>query len=129
MGRNLLLISMKTKRNQCGPNRNRELPNTTHEILREFDKLLKSQHCRAFMRGVKDKEYSNLYWDVVGDAGRNWLYVVAVNPRKKVRLAAVTDNPGGWSIGSQMFGIDMETQMIAEQLSQQLLERNHSELT
>lgn len=106
-----------------------ELPKTTEEILREFDKLLKSQNCRAFMRRVKDKEYPNVLWDVVGDAGRNWLYVVAVSPRKKVRLAAVTDNPGGWSIGGQMFGMDMETQMIAEQLSEQLLERHRSELT
>ena len=106
-----------------------ELPKTTEEILRELDKLLKSQNCRAFMRRMKDKEYPNVLWDVVGDAGRNWLYVVAVSPRKKVRLAAVTDNPGGWSIGGQMFGMDMETQMIAEQLSQHLLERHRSELT
>ena len=59
---------------------------------------------------------------------RNWLYVAVENPKRKVRFAAVSANPGGWAIGDQLFGIDTETNAIAEQLADRLLREHRSEL-
>lgn len=104
------------------------LPSTNEEILAEFDRLVSKGKCNPFFRQQPDKEHPELLWDAVGDIDRNWLFVVASNPRKRVRFAKVTDNPGGWSIEGQIFGIDVETEVIAGELSDQLLKQHRSEL-
>lgn len=105
------------------------LPQTNEEILTEFDRLLRKGKCNAFSRKQPDNEHPGIFWDVVGDVDRNWLFVVASNPRKKVRVAKVTDNPGGWAVGGQVWGIDAETQAIAGELSEQLFTEHQAELT
>lgn len=106
-----------------------KLPRTNQAILRAFDQLMKTPGCRPFFRKQSDKEYTGVLWDIVGDAKRNWLFVVASNRKKKLRFAKVTDNPGGWSIAGQHFGIDAETDAIARELSEQLLKERRTELT
>ena len=80
------------------------------------------------MRGTPDKKLKDVVWDIVGDKDRNWLFVVASHKVKKVRFAAVTDDPGGWRIAGQVFGIDAETSHIADGLAQKLLKEHRSEL-
>lgn len=75
-----------------------------------------------------DKEHQDLRWDIVGDEKRNWLFVVVGNRKKKLRFARVSDEPGGWSIGDQIFGIDAETNAIAKHMSDQLYEEHRAEL-
>jgi transcriptional regulator with XRE-family HTH domain len=106
-----------------------KLPRTNQAILRAFDQLMKTPGCRPFFRKQSDKEYAGVLWDIVGDAKRNWLFVVATNRKQKLRFAKVTDNPGGWSIAGQHFGIDAETDAIARELSEQLLKERRTELT
>ena len=85
------------------------LPRENDAILEEFDRLLISDSRMPFIRGEPDNKDSTLRWDIVGYAQRNWLYVVVTKAGRKVRFAMVTDEPGGFSIGSQRFGIDAET--------------------
>jgi hypothetical protein len=96
------------------------------EILREFDQLRESKSGKAFLEGQPDKEHPALLWDILGDPRRNWLYVVVSNPARKVRFAFVTDEPGGWSIAGQLFGMDAETQAIAGKL--RLFEEHEAQL-
>ena len=81
-----------------------------------------------FFRQDPDREHKSVCWDVVGDPERNWLYVVVSNPARSVRFAAITDAPGGWSIAGQRFGLDVETQSIAEELSDKLFREHKAEL-
>lgn len=97
-------------------------------ILREFDRLLESKRGKVFLQDQPDKEHASICWDIVGDPDRNWLYVVASNRRKNVRFAAVTDDAGGWSIAGQLFGMDVETGAIAEDLSNKLFQKHKVEL-
>lgn len=105
-----------------------KLPKTNPEILREFDTLIKSPNCNPFVRNQPDNEHRDLRWDIVGDTRRNWLLVVVSHRKRKVRFAKVTDEPGGWAIGGQMFGIDAETNAIAQGLSEQLFNEHRAEL-
>ena len=106
------------------------LPQPNEEILREFDSLMKSRQSMPFFRGQPDKEHEQLLWDVVGDKRRNWLFVVVGHRRKRrLRFGAVTDQPGGWSIGGQLFGIDVETDAIARRMSRRLFKAHKGELT
>lgn len=105
------------------------LPRSNAKTLAAFDRLLKQGRCNFFVRKAKDREHPGIYWDVVGDCDIEWLYVVASNPRRKVRFAKVTDEFGGWSIRGQIFGIDAETEQIAQKLCDQLLNKHLKELT
>lgn len=105
-----------------------KLPKTNAEVLREFNALIKSPNCNPFVRNEPDKEHHDLCWDIVGDKKRNWLFVVIRNRKKKLRFAKVTDEPGGWSIAGQIFGIDAETNAIAKDLSDQLYKEHRAEL-
>jgi transcriptional regulator with XRE-family HTH domain len=104
------------------------LPRRNAQILAEFDRLLKGRKCNPFIRNSRDKEHKGLYWDIVGDKERNWLFVVVCNPKKKARFGTVTDNPGGWAIAGQLFGIDAKTNQIADRLAKKLLKRHRAEL-
>ncbi|HZR21845.1 MAG TPA: hypothetical protein VFE51_31470 [Verrucomicrobiae bacterium] len=106
-----------------------ELPCGNTEILREFDRLVKSRKCNPFIRKSPDRDHKGVLWDIVGDKERNWLFVVASNPKKRVRFAAVTDQPGGWSIAGQVFGIDAETNQVADELAEKLMKQHRDELT
>jgi len=106
-----------------------ELPISNTEILREFDRLVRSRKCTSFIRNAADKDYKGVRWDLVGDEERNWLFVVASNPKKKTRFAMVSNEPGSWSIAGQDFGLDIETNQIAEKLAQKLMKQYQSELT
>jgi len=106
-----------------------EVPGGNTEILREFDRLLKSGKCNPFIRKSPDRDYKGVLWDIVGDKERNWLFVVASNPKKRVRFAAVTDQPGAWSIAGQVFGIDAETNQVADALAEKLMKLHRDELT
>lgn len=105
-----------------------KLPKTNAEALSLFDALIKTPDCNSFMRTELDKEHQDLRWDIVGDKRRNWLIVVVTNRKTKLRFAKVTDEPGGWSIAGQVFGIDAETNAIAEELSDQLYRAHRTEL-
>jgi transcriptional regulator with XRE-family HTH domain len=59
------------------------LPTTNEQILAEFDRLLRKGKCIAFFREQPDKEHLEVLWDVVGDVDRNWLFVVASNPKRR----------------------------------------------
>ena len=104
------------------------LPNTNDEILREFDRLVRTRNCNAFARNAADTKYSQIRWDIVGDNKRNWLFVVASNPNKNKRFAMITDDPGGWAIGGQVFGMDAETSWVALNLAKRLLKKHRAEL-
>jgi transcriptional regulator with XRE-family HTH domain len=105
-----------------------KLPKTNAEILREFNALVKSPNCNPFVRNQPDKEHHDLCWDIVGDKKRNRLFVVVENRKKKLRFAKVTDEPGGWSIAGQIFGIDAETNAIAKDFSDQLYKEHRADL-
>jgi hypothetical protein len=105
-----------------------KLPKTNAEILRQFDKLIKSGNCNPFVRNEPDKEQPHLRWDVVGDNKKNWLLVVVSHRKKKLRFAKVTDQPGGWAIAGQIWGIDAETDAIARELSERLFKEHRAEL-
>lgn len=105
-----------------------KLPTGNAEVLHEFDKLLKSRNCNPFIRKSQDTKHKAVYRDIVGDKERNWLFVVASNPKRKARFGTVTDEPGGWAIAGQMFGIDAETHQIADRLAKKLLRRHRDEL-
>ncbi len=104
------------------------LPTTNEGILSAFDQLLEKGKPNAFVRCHRDGAYPSILWDVVGDTETNRLFVVATTPVRKVRFGAVAGNPGGWAIKGQIFGIDVETSAIANQLSEQLLAQHRSEL-
>ncbi len=106
-----------------------KLPRDKMDILRQFDRLLRSPNCNPFIRKAPDNDHKGVLWDIVGDRKRNWLFVVASNPKKRVRFGAVTDEPGGWAIGGQLFGIDAETNQIAQELAQKLMKAHESKLT
>jgi hypothetical protein len=103
-------------------------PKENAKILREFDALLKSPDCNPFARNEPDKEHRELRWDVVGDKKRNWLFVVVRHGKKKLRFAKVSDEPGGWAIAGQIFGIDAETDAIARDMSERLFREHRAEL-
>ena len=103
-------------------------PAAMEDILRELDRLLESKRGKAFLQQQSDKEHASVFWDIVGDPQRNWLYVVVSNPTRNARFAAVTDDPGGWAIGGQLFGMDVETGAIAEELSNKLFREHKAEL-
>jgi hypothetical protein len=105
-----------------------KLPKTNAEILREFDTLIKSRDSNPFVRNEPDKEHPDLRWSIVGDKKRNWLFVVVSHRRKKLRFAKVTDEPGGWAIAGQNWGIDAETDAIARDLSDRLFKEHRAEL-
>lgn len=105
-----------------------KMPETNAEILREFDALLQGPDCNPFVRNAPDKEHPNLAWDIIGDKKRNWLFVVVNHRKKKLRFAKLTDEPGGWAIAGQVFGIDAETDAIAKALSDQLFKEHHDKL-
>lgn len=94
------------------------LPTENEATLEEFDRLLRSDSCVPFLRDEPDNKDFTLRWDIVGDAQRNWLYVVVTKAGRKVRFAKVTDDLGGFSIGSQRFGIDAVTSAIAGEILQ-----------
>jgi hypothetical protein len=96
------------------------LPTTLPGILSAYDRLRKTDRCVSFFSKQPDKEHVSEFWDVVGDPERNWLYVVASNPKKKARFGIVRDDPGGWAIAGQSCGIGAETQEIADAPADQL---------
>lgn len=104
------------------------LPTANEAILAEFDRLLRSDSCRPFIRDEPDNKDPALRWDIVGDARRNWLYVVVTKAGQKRRFGKVTDDPGGFSIGSQCFGIDGETLVIAGEIADELCRKYEHEL-
>lgn len=103
-------------------------PKMNAEILREFDALIRSPDCNPFARNEPDNEHRELRWDIVGDKKRNWLFVVVRHRRKKLRFAKVSDEPGGWAIAGQVFGIDAETDAIAREMSNRLFKEHRAEL-
>jgi hypothetical protein len=105
-----------------------ELPKANNEVLQEFDKVIRSRSCNPFVRNETDKEHPHLRWDIVGDKKRNWLFVVVSHRKKKLRFAKVTDEPGGWAIAGQVFGIDAETDAIARELSDRVFKEHRAEL-
>jgi hypothetical protein len=105
-----------------------KLPKTNAEILSAFDKLIKSRDCNPFVRSEPDKEHPWLRWDIVGHKKRNWLLVVVSHRRRKLRFAKITDQPGGWAIAGQIWGIDAETDAIARELSDRLFKEHRAEL-
>lgn len=105
-----------------------KLPKTNAEILQEFDTLIKSRDCNPFVRNEPDKEHQEFRWDIVGDKKRNWLFVVVSHRKKKLRFAMATDEPGGWAIAGQVFGIDAETDAIARKMSERLFKEHRAEL-
>jgi hypothetical protein len=113
---------------QLGPIKPR-LPTTNSEILREFDRLIKTRHCSPFLRDLPDKKHPDVLWDVVGDKERNWLFVVVRHgERKGQRFGLVTAEPGGWRIAGQIFGMDVETEAIARKMSHRLFQLRRDEL-
>jgi hypothetical protein len=104
------------------------LPKENEAVLAEFDQLLRSDSYRPFTRDEPDKSDPTLRWDIVGDADRNWLYVVVTKVGRKQRFAKVTDDPGGFSIGSQRFGIDAETLTIAGEMADEIVQKFQKEL-
>lgn len=105
-----------------------KLPKESTTILKAYDRLLRSRNAVVFRQAQPDKEHPGITWDVIGDPRMNWLYIVCSNRKRRVRFAAVTDNPGGWAIGGQRFGIDLETDMIARRMSKRLLRKHRAEL-
>lgn len=105
------------------------LPTENDAILEGFDRLLRSDYCVPFLRDEPDNKDSTLRWDIVGDARRNWLYVVVTKAGRKSRFAKVTDDPGGFSIGSQRLGIDAETSAIAGEMADELFRAHQRELS
>ncbi len=75
-----------------------------------------------------DKEHQEFRWDIVGDKKRNPLFVVVSHRKKKLRFAIATDEPGGWAIAGQVFGIDAETDAIAQKMSERLFKEHRDEL-
>lgn len=106
-----------------------KLPKESTAILKACDRLLRSRKAVVFLQAQPDKEHPGITWDVIGDPRMNWLYLVCSNRKRRVRFAAVTDNPGGWAIGGQRFGIDVETEMIARRMSKRLLRKHRAELS
>lgn len=98
-------------------------PKTNAKILAAYDRLLKSSHCQQFWHAVPDQQFQQLRWDVAGDADRNWLYAVVTHRSLRRRWALVTDEPDGWPIKSQVHGIDSETEQIAVELADHLLQK------
>jgi len=106
-----------------------KLPTTNTETLRQFDLLMRSRHRHAFTRNEPDREFPELLWDIVGDKERNWLYVVVRHRKKKnLRFAKVTNEPGGWSIAGQKWGIDAETDSIAKEMSNLLFKERQEDM-
>ncbi len=103
-------------------------PKENADILNASDKLLRSRKALVFLRKQPDKEFASVYWDVIGDRERNFLFVMCSNPKRKVRFAAVTANPGGWPIRSQWAGMDVETRCAMNRMSKRLLRRYSKEL-
>ena len=106
----------------------REPPKTPEQVLEFYDRLIETKIALVFYRRIPDRQHKQVFWDIVGDPMNNWLYVIVSNPEKKVRFGAVTTDPGGWSIASQIFGIDAETHAIAEELSNKLMQKHKSAL-
>ncbi len=105
------------------------LPNTDKEILREFDAVIRGPNCNPFVRKQPDKEHADLFWDIVGDKKRNWLFVVVTHRNKRnLRFGCVTNEPGGWAIAGQVWGIDFETDSIARKMSDQLFKEHRAAL-
>ena len=98
-------------------------PKTNEQILAAFDDSLKRKRCRGVPSKLNPtRSTAQVLWTVAGDIDRNWLYVIAANPSKNLRFAAFSDNPGGWPIRGQIFGIDSETNAIADELVLALFE-------
>jgi hypothetical protein len=105
------------------------LPTSNEQILAAYDRLLASKQFNPFVQGQADRDHQHVQWDIIGDVERNWLYVIATNTLDGRRVAAVTHNPGGWSLKSQLFGIDAETNAIAGALADQIIAQHGKELT
>jgi hypothetical protein len=52
----------------------------------------------------------------------------ATHRKKKLRFAKVTDEPGGWAIAGQIWGIDAETDAISRDLADRLFKERRAEL-
>ncbi len=103
-------------------------PRENTAVLAAFDKLLRSRKALVFVKNQPDRAFTHLLWTVIGDRNRNWLFVACNNPRRNVRFAAVTANPGGWPLRSQWVGMDAETRGAMNRMSQRLVQRFRKEL-
>ena len=103
-------------------------PRENSAILTAFKQVLRSRAALVFVKSQPDKKFAQILWTVIGDKKRNWLFVVCENPQRNARFAAVTANPGGWPIGSQWAGMDVETRCAMNRMSKRLLRRYSKEL-
>ena len=103
-------------------------PRENAAVLAAFDKLLKSRKALVFVKDQPDRVFAHLLWTVIGDRSRDWLFVACKNPRRNVRFAAVTANPGGWPLRSQWAGMDVETRCVMNRISKRLMQRFRKEL-
>lgn len=103
-------------------------PKDNAAILVAYDKLARSRKAVVFVKHQPDKENAQLLWSAIGDKERNWLYVVCSHSNLNVRFGAVTENPGGWPIGSQWAGMDVETQHVMHRLAKRIFRSHRAEL-